>query len=334
MKKKSILLLIVAIAFMLSMIMHFTYAHAQVTNNDSLVAQYSKSSFAPTPINFEIAKKSDAVAVEHILQVVDKNLIASPSYYYYSRGGGGASSSFMDMKGELDYGLIFIKDNGALYLQSGACVTHLSSSAGAKLSQAVRGVIDQAERHYSPDGKNFYVQRVRGFKAKSKVFNSFPYSNANFGGGKLEIMNKEQYKRNQNNKNDIFELSNIVMDRTTIDPNSVKISYKDGLYKVSYQINLKDTHARDRATGLARTKLRKVANSDDLEFKVFKVYLEVEENGLIKKCCREESWTGTIKLPIGVRPQGTSQSSNCFYFSFNPQECSIKGRGIDTGWAK
>jgi len=324
MKKNSIILLIIAIALVFSMLLHFNYlipAHA-----------YSKTSFAPIPINHKIAQKGDIAAVEHILQVIDSNLIAAPSYSFYSRGGGGASSSFMDMNGRLEYGLVFIKDNGALYLQSGAYVSDLTSSAGEKLSKAVRGVIDQAERHYSPDGKVFYTQKVRGFKAKTKVFNSFPYSSANYGASKLQVANRQDYISNQCIKNDIFEFSNMVMDKSTIDPNSIKIVHKDGVYKLSYQLNLNDVHARDKATQYARSFLRNIANSDDLQFKVFKVYIEVSDNGLIKKCCREESWTGTLKLPMGLRPVGTTRSRNCFNYTFNPKACKIKGR-IDTSWA-
>ena len=327
MKKNSIILLIIAIALLFSMLLHFNYQVQAQANF------YGKGGFTPTPINSQIAGKGDIAAAEHILQVIDSNLIAAPSYSFYSHGSGGASSSFMDMKGELDYGIIFIKDNGALYLQSGACVTRLTSNAGDKLSQAVKGVIDQAERHYSPDGSTFYVQKVRGFKAKTRVFNNFPYSVANYGAGKVEVAKKGDYARKQCVKKDIFEFSNIVMDSSTIDPASVKISYKDGLYKLSYEINLKDAASRDKATQYARSFLRNVANSDDLQFKVFKVYLEVWENGLIKKCCREESWTGTLKLPMGVKPQGTTKSSNCFYYTFNPKNCKIKGK-VDISWAK
>jgi hypothetical protein len=328
--RSSIILAILALILMLSAFMHTESAYA-------LPAAKPKKhdfGFTPTPIDKSIADKGDARAAEHILQVVDANLSAAPHYSFYSRGGGSAVSSFMDMSGELEYGIIFLKDNGAMYMQSGAHVTRLSSSAGEKLSNAVKGVIDQAERHYSPDGKTFYIQRVKGFKAKTKVFDRFPYSASNFSASKVEEMTKEEYCRSQCVRKDIFELSNIVMDASTIDPASVKLDRKDNLYRLSFSINLDDAGIREKATRYARGFLRSISNSDDLQFKVFKVYMEVYENGLIKKYTREESWGGTLKLGMGFRPDGVSKSANSFHFTFDPVKCKIKGNGIDTSWIK
>src|SRR5690554_1724823 len=109
--RKIILIIILTLVFMMSLLLHFEYAYALAPKDIRLPKEIGTTKFTPVAIDSEIAKGGGVAAAEHILEVIDKNLQQVPSYSFYSRGSGSASSPFMDMKGKLDYGIIFLKDN-------------------------------------------------------------------------------------------------------------------------------------------------------------------------------------------------------------------------------
>lgn len=307
---------------------------SETINYKNFGVRYDNVNFDATPINAENVASKDVSAALHILDVVDKNLKAANNVAYASTGSGTASSSLMNMSGALDYGIIFIKDNGAFYLQSAADVTDVNSNAGATFSKLTKGLLDQAERRYSPDGKTVFVQKVKGKKGNAKVFNSFPFCSADYNQGKIKKYSLQEYYNKEYIKSDFSETSNLVFSKNTIAPESIKLDYKDGLYKLSFDLNLKSKGARDEATKFARPMLREMTDSKDLEFNVFKVDVEVWDSGLVRKYTREESWEGHLELPLNLKPKGLSQSTASIYYSWDPANCSIKGNKIDLSWAK
>ena len=294
--------------------------------------RYDNVSFTVTPIDAEIAGGNDVAAVLHLLSVANSNVIAANYLASASTGDGSAGSSLLDMNGTLEFGDIYIRDNGAFYSQSVARITEATSSSPIDLLGFAQALLDQADRKYSADGETFYVQKVKGMSGESRMILDYPYGSAEFSEGAVEQFTLEQYKEEEYVKEYYNELSNFVFAEDTILPDNVVITYVDGLYTCNFEVNLVDIAARDKATEFSRANMREASDSDDLQYVLYKVTIEIYDNGLIKKYTKEESWEATLNLPLGLSPHGSSHSITSVFYSWDPDDCSFETMGIDTSW--
>jgi hypothetical protein len=298
--------------------------------------RFDDVSFSRTSIDAGIAAGDDNLAkVLNFLDVIDANLIAADYVANASTGSGTASSSLFEMQGSLDFGDIYIRENGKYYSQSVARVTEATTSfKGLNLITVARGMLDQADRQYSADGITFYRQEVKGGSAAAEMIEPYPYGSATFEEGELETLTLEEYNQKEYVNNDYRELSNFEFASDTIKADSVTVELKDGLYTFSFDVNLTDTAARDKATEHSRAGMRKASSSNDLEYVLYKVTIEMWDNGLIRKYNKKESWAATLSLPLGLAPHGESYSDTSIYYSWDPADCTFAGNNIDITWAK
>ena len=297
--------------------------------------RYDKVSFKNRPVNSEIAAGNDSTAkVLHFLDIINYNLITADYLAAISVGGGTASSDLLNIKGGLKYGHVYVRDRGRFYLQSVAKVTEATSSLNINLLSLTQNLLNSAERKYSPDGKIFYLERVKGGHSNAKLLYSYTYGWADFRKGEHKVLNLAEYKAEEFIYRDYRELNNFVLTPDTIRRDSIRISYKDGLYTFTFRVNLEDGVSRDKATKYARAHLREVSKSEDLEYILYKVTIEMWDNGMIRKYTKEESWKASLKLPLGIRPSGCSYSLTSVYYSWNPADCTFKTNNSDISWAK
>ena len=295
--------------------------------------RYDDVGFERTPIDMEIAQGEDDIeAILHILDVIEANLIAADYLASASVGGGSASSSMFDMRGSLDFADIYCRDNGAFYSQSIARVTEASSSVSDSILGAAQAM-GQADRKYSADGETFYVQKVKGNKANAKMIRDYPFGTSTFNKGDLEKLSLSKYKEKEYIRSDYRELTNFVINRDTIKADTAEISYEEGMFTLYFEIDLENKEARDTATEYARANMREASSSNDLEYAIYNVTIEVYDNGLIRKYTKEESWEATLKI-LFWSPHGASLSETSVYYSWDPADCSFSANGIDVSWAK
>ena len=329
-----IMIAIVSASLMTGFYQEKACALGKEINYKNYGVRYDNVGFTLTPIDKTKMEKKDVTAALHLLDVVNKNLANADYFAFCSTGYGTARSSLMSMSGSLDYGVIYIKDGKSMYYQSAADVVEFNSSAGSRLSNLTQGLLDRAERKYSPDGKTFYVQKVKGNKAKIKVLNKYPFSDADYNVGETQKLSLNEFKKQEYVAANVNELTNMLFTKDTILDKSVAINYSGGIYRLAFTVDLSNNTLRDKATKYARGMLRDLVESNDLEFNHFRVNLEVWDNGLVRKFTREESWKGTINLPLNLKPEGISKSSAAIWYNWNPADCKIKDNKIDLSWAK
>jgi len=298
--------------------------------------KFDDVNFANTEITSSIAQGEDKIAAAlHLITVAENNVIAADYLASASVGDGTASSSLFDMSGALQFGDIYVRDNGKFYSQSVARVTEATTSFPANLLTAAQALLDQSDRKYSADGQTFYVQKVKGTKATARMIKDYPYGTSTFERGELEVFDLDGYKAEEYIRTDYRELSNFVFAEDTIKEDSIEISYDDesGLYTLYFEVDLENEAAREKATEHSRANMREASNSDDLEYAIYNVTIEVYENGLIRKFTREESWEATLNV-LGLKPHGSSHSETSVFYSWDPADCTFEVNNIDTSWAK
>lgn len=293
--------------------------------------RYDDVTFTVTPIDSAIASGNDIAAVLHLLAVAEANLIAANYLASASTGGGTATSSLFNMEGSLEFGDIYVRDNGAFYSQSVARVTEANSSSPVNLLSLAQALLDQADRKYSADGQTFYVQKVEGTKATARMIKDYPFGSATFAEGVRESFTLAEYMEEEYVKADYRELSNFVFAEDTIDADSVDIKYENGMYTFTFEVNLDDAASREKATEHARANMREASKSNDLEYGLYRVTIEMFDNGLIAKYTKEESWIATLNIGP-LKPNGASQSETSIFYSWDPADCTFAVNGIDISW--
>lgn len=285
--------------------------------------RFDEVSFKNKKIDYYIVSKKDINAILYILDIAEYNLTNSDTMSYITFCNGHANTNILDMKGSLEYKSILIKDNNRFYQECYSKVISVDSRNNSDILDLTKSILDKASKRYSPDGNNVYVKDVNGIKAKVKQKNSYPYGTADYTKSKTTRYNLNEYKRKEYIRSDIYELTNIVINKDTVSNKSIKINYKNGLYKISFEINLKDKNKRDIATKFAKQNLRDKAHSKDIEYNRYRIEFEIYDNGLIKKFTRYESLSGTLSLGL-FNPKGSAQSQTVCYYNWNPKFCNCK----------
>jgi hypothetical protein len=303
--------------------------------------RYDDVSFSATPISASEVAGGGVDAALYILSVIDANLLAANYLASASVGGGSATSGLFELEGSLQFGDTYVRDNGAFYSQCVARVTSASSSAPFNVLNLAQVLLDQSDRKYSADGQTFYVQKAAGSGAECRMIEDYPYGTSNFASGEKETLTLEEYMDAEYTKYDYRELTHFVFTADTILSDSVTLTYNEGLYTLDFTVNLDGETivadgktARDIATEHARANMREAATSNDLEYGLFKVTIEVYDNGMIASYTKEESWEATLTLISGVlEPSGSSHSVTTVYYSWDPADCTFEGNNIDISWA-
>lgn len=293
--------------------------------------RYDDVNFDRTLINSDIAGNGDINSILHLLKVANDNVIKANYLAFISFGKGNAKASLLDINGSLKYSDVYIRNNDAFYMQSFSKIISVSSKAPFEVLNLTEALLNQAERIYSPNGKEFIIEKTRGNKAKIEPVKSYPFYKAEFVKSEIKRCNLKQFNEEQYVRSNNKELTNFVITKETIQRDTINMKYSNGLYTFSFNINLQDKTSRDAATRYSRARLRNVSGSKDLEYKIYKITIELWDNGLIRKITKEESWEATLNIgPLS--PSGTTKSSNTSYYSFNPLDCNFTTMNIDLNW--
>lgn len=281
-------------------------------------AEYQLMSLNSNIINDD----NKSLAMEHILCVADTNLQNAPYISKITFAEGEAYTG--GIGGKMIMRMLMLKHNNAFYYEAAGSLYEANPAAGL---QAGKIFIDQASREYSADMETFYKQNPK-YKGKPTMTDDFPYFSIDYRKAKLETMTMDE----REDKDYFGKLTNFVFNSNTVKHDSIAINYieADGLYTLSFELNLEDEAARQEATQVPRDKLRE-QGSEDLEYVYYKYTMEIWDNGLIRTVTAEESWLGTIDV-FFLHLNGSSESVAKDYYSWDPSD-SAHIESLDTSWA-
>lgn len=307
--------------------------------NDALVnrgnfATYidaSEVSFTVTPVDPTIAQGSDELAaIIHLMTVADANYVNADYLARISLGGGSASTGAgsTTMTGTMSVRSFNIREPGKTYDQS---IGRVYEGDPQSLLPAAQALLNQGKRtlvmHRGEDNEIKYTQEPKN-KGNPQMIDDFPYATLDFN--KANVTSKlksEEEPHDPDNPKYLKhpgELTNFVITADSILPESYSVEYDSDkkLYTAIFEIDLSDQAKRDAYTNIPRKDLRKDATSDDLEYQKYKVILKMWDNGLIQTYSTEEEWAATLKISFATL-NGSSQSTNVVYYSWDRDDCKI-----------
>jgi hypothetical protein len=290
---------------------------------------FSDTTFSVTPIDSAIALGADKLtAMEHLLTVIDTNLENADHYASFSDGSGEAFTG--GMGGTMTVRSMFIKNDSSFYYEIAGRLIECEPAVGKDAAQIM---LNQCRREGSSDMVTFYLQEP-GNAGSPTLIDAFPgFTNTFPSNTDVESFDEEGYMTDRNIKERVGEFTNFTFSRDTVLESSVNITHDDefGFYTLQFSLNLDDTAARDLATDFPRKSLRTVAQSDDIEYSVYDMTIEVWDSGLIRKLNSEESWSGSITV-LWFTLEGSSHSLNTVYYSWDPEDCVLSQYGYNYDW--
>jgi hypothetical protein len=297
----------------------------------SYLTKFDDVSFDNMPINASIVQGSDKVAAfMHIMEVATTNWERADYVAKISSGGGEAYTA--GMGGKMKVRSRYIRNNDTFYYEIAGRIYEANPPAAL---DAAQGMLNQGRREYSPDMETFYQQEP-GNKGDPMMKEEFPFYSCDYSKGDLETFNKEQWKEEKQVKEKIGEFTSFVFNGDTV--KDIEIDYDDDeeYYTLKFALNLEDEEAREIATEFPRASLRKIADPKDeipedkkIQYKKYEYTMQIYDNGLIRTISTEESWEGLLKVWI-FELEGSSQSKNTDYYSWDPEDCSLED--IDFDW--
>lgn len=328
-KTRSLLLMLV-----LSFILIFTTSCDPVVvvpvdiDHGNYEKRFDDVGFNVMGIDATIAKGEDKIAaMEHLLLVAETNWDNADHVAKISSGSGEAYTG--GMGGKMTVRSLYLRNNDSFYYQTAGRITEAEPAAGLSAAQAM---LDQGRREYSPDMVTFYQQEP-GSKGTPTMTETFPYFTCDYTKKALQTFDEEGWKQERNVKDKIGEFTSFIFNGDTVKHDSVEVTYNETFkyYTLYFELNLEDETARDLATEFPRATLRKIANSNNIEYSLYKFTMEIWDNGLIRSIATEESWSGQISVWI-MTLNGSSASTNKDYFSWDPDDSSYENNNIDLSW--
>lgn len=333
--KKTLLRTIIAIIVVLS-----TFLYAACAKNEGVkeVNEIGRGNFAQRvdaddlsfdviPIDSTIAKGADQLAaVIYLMGIAESNYFNADYLAKVSLGGGSAIAA--GLTGKMTVRSLSIREGDTSYSQS---IGRVYEGDPQGLLGAAQMLLDQGKRTYTincgdEDEEVSYRQEPKN-KGNPAMTDTFPFATCNFAAADLETIDKEH----PDEENDFHlkyngELTNFVISTDSILPESYSVVFDDekGCYTVIFEIDVRTQDSRNAYTDRPRASLRKSATSSDLEFKKYKVTMEMWDNGLIKTYSTEEEWEATLELTSFIKPNGASESKSTDYYSYDEDDCEIE----------
>lgn len=291
--------------------------------------RFDEVGFEVMDIEDSIAKGSDKMAAfVHLMEVAETNWDSADYLAKFTDGSGEAYTG--KIGGKMTGRSLYLRNPSSFYYIFGSMLTESNPKEGLPAAQAM---LNQCRREYSSDMKTFYQQEPKN-NGKPTISYEFPFFSCDYTKAKVESFNAEEWKIKRENKDKIGEFTSFVFDEQTVLADSISIEYKEeyGYYTLYFELNLEDKEARDRATEFPRKILRDIAQSNDIEYRVYNLTMEIWDNGLIRSIETEESWEGSIKVWILPTLHGSSSSSTKDYYSWDPKDCEYASYGLDIDW--
>jgi hypothetical protein len=272
-------------------------------------------------IDEDTAQGSDTMAaLLHLFTVAEHNYYRAKHVARISLGEGSASAEDI-LSGKMAVRSFMVRDGDRVYSQT---VGRVYEGTEALLS-AARMVLDQGKRtltvNFRTDNEITYKQEPKNSGDPDIQVEDFPYARCNFNKDKVKTIDKNTPDEDDFSLKYKGELTNFKIDSSTIVDGSYSVEYMDDddIYKIVFEVDV----ANDKAVERPRASLRKSANSDDLQYKKYKVIMELWDNGLIRTYKTEESWEGTLKLIGNKGLNGKSESTNVDYYSWDRDDANI-----------
>lgn len=236
-----------------------------------------------------------------------------------SDGGGYAKSGaegYMTVRG------FYFRNGNSYYSQSAGEVTDANVGPIAATTIA-RNMLDQLSRTYTADMQTFYREKAEEGKYANKpdvsAYDHFPYVTADFARCTSETFNHEEWIEEARILNNVGELSNFDFNVNAIKDAEISHNTDEHFYQLKFSL---DTSNKDDAyvdvVNFAREGLREASNSDDLDYVVYDVIMEVWDNGYIRSFSSVENWEATLNILGGIH--GVSDSSNVTVYYWDWEE--------------
>lgn len=261
-------------------------------------------------------------AVLALFDAADRIQREAELLFTISDGGGYAKTGaegYMTVRG------FYFRNGSGYYSQSAGEVTSANVGAVNAIGPA-RNMLDQLSRTYTADMQTFTREKAaKGSKAKkpdvTAYGDDFPYVKVDFSGCTKNEYNLEDWKVEARVLNQVGELSNFDFKADAI--KDAEISYDDDeeFYTISFALDTgkKGTQAYDDVVNFARAGLREASTSDDLDYVVYNMTLEVWDNGYIRSVSSVENWEATLQISM-FNIKGVSDSQNITFYYWDWDE--------------
>ncbi len=321
-------------------------------NNDSSSANaintdYDDIMVAPTATASQgaVAVDSDKVAISAD-KTTDTAVLESASYLYQlanenvhkvafsasvSEGRGFADVVYegaLDLRGDMEVREYNCNVGATKFYEGyGYVMTGTDKKSGkeSSLLGVVRGLLNYADRTYSPDGTVFYKQNKGGLDNNS-VANFTPgeggYINWDKAGKGKKYNDKQWVSSGEGKINKHYQdIDNANILAEYIQEASITHNDQEGYYEVFIKVDPKSD-----ALNLGREGLRKSTGSSDLDYVFHEVTMQIWDCGLMRYYHTYNSWEATIVLF-----HGTSKNKYYRYFTYNQDNVS-KLSVTDLSW--
>ncbi len=247
-----------------------------------------------------------------------------------SDGGGYAKTGaegYMTVRG------FYFRNGDSFYSQSAGEVTSANVGAFAATTVA-RNMLDQLSRTYTDDMATFYRAKAeKGSKANRpnvSAYSHFPYVTADFSNCTENSYNLDDWKTEARVLNQVGELSNFDFKAEAIKDAQISYNPDDHFYRIAFALDTgkKGTQDYEDVVNFARGSLREASTSDDLDYVVYNMALEIWDNGYIRSTSSVENWEATLNILTGIHGVSDSQNVTVYYWDWEEiqeviDECEI-----------
>ena len=190
----------------------------------------------------------------------------------------------------------------------------------------MQSLLDNASRHYSPNGIEVYSQEVSN-KSAICMSEDFPYTTCDFSQGKINTVGITEII---NYKNEFEQISSYIIRRDTVSESSILIEFEEqkGIYTLEFSLNLETQALRDLATEKPRKIMRDTAKIPNLEYSEVTIKLEIWDNGLIKSKSVYEKWSGDFSI-FFVQLALSGEMATTYYYSYHPDDADYNFLNIN-----
>ncbi len=251
-------------------------------------------------------------AVLSLFYAADRVQRQSEFLFKISDGNGYAKTGaegYMTVRG------FYLRNGTSFYSQSAGEVT--SANVGTVIPNATkvaRNMLDQLNRTYTDDMQTFYREKAADGEAAKRpnvsASDKFPYVSADFGDCDSETFNMEQWMVEARILEEEGELTNFAFVPEAIKNAAIFYNADEKFYRIDFELDTSNKNeAYNNVVAKPRDGLREASTSDDLDYVVYKLSLEVWDNGYIRSISSTENWEATLKISF-IKLKGVSDSQN------------------------
>ncbi|NCA66933.1 MAG: hypothetical protein EOM87_02595 [Clostridia bacterium] len=261
-------------------------------------------------------------AVLCLFYAADRIQLAADTLFKISDGSGYAKSG---AEGNMTVRGFYFRSGSSFYSQTAGQIT--SANVGSLIPNATnvaRNMLDQLGRTYTPDMETFYRQKAEDGKGANKpnvaAYDHFPYVSADYSKCKAEEFTLEQWRTKDRILNTVGELSNFAFNVNAIKDAEISLNEEEHFYRIEFALDTGNKGTDyDDVVNFAREGLREASTSDNLDYVIYNVTLEIWDNGYIRTFSSVENWEATLKI-YGLKLDGVSDSSNTTSYYWDWEE--------------